>query len=68
METETCPRCGGTGNIPAYSHRWGGVCLLCKGRGTIRQRRTARQHTPINPPAVPDFPPHPDDCDCPFHW
>lgn len=66
MQTETCPRCGGTGNLPALSHRWGGLCLLCNGKGTIRRRRAARRAVVAGPAPVIDFPPHPAGCDCPF--
>lgn len=28
-----CPRCGGTGHLPEYSHVAGGVCFRCNGSG-----------------------------------
>ena len=30
-----CPKCNGTGHIPAYSHIHGGVCFRCDGRGKV---------------------------------
>jgi len=30
---QSCPRCGGSGNIPSYNHVQGGVCFLCFGTG-----------------------------------
>ena len=35
--TETCPRCGGKGNLPKY-----GVCPLCKGSGVINRHLSNR--------------------------
>lgn len=32
--TGECPRCGGRGNIPAFSHVQGGVCFKCGGTGS----------------------------------
>ena len=29
----TCPKCGGCGKIPHYSHINGGVCYMCSGSG-----------------------------------
>ena len=26
-----CPRCGGTGYLPQYSHIEGGICFKCRG-------------------------------------
>lgn len=31
--TGGCPRCGGTGYLPAFSHVSGGVCFRCGGSG-----------------------------------
>jgi hypothetical protein len=43
FETETCMRCGGTGQYP--SPAWQGVCLGCSGRGVrfTRAGRAARK-------------------------
>jgi hypothetical protein len=32
-ETSGCPRCGGSGYLPEFSHVQGGVCFLCGGGG-----------------------------------
>jgi hypothetical protein len=32
--TGWCPRCGGTGYLPEYSHVSGGVCFRCGGSGS----------------------------------
>jgi hypothetical protein len=37
FETETCGRCGGTGQYPSAC--WQGVCLGCSGRGVRLTRR-----------------------------
>jgi hypothetical protein len=37
FETETCMRCGGTGDYPSAC--WQGVCLGCSGRGVRYTRR-----------------------------
>jgi phage gpG-like protein len=46
MATRTfpCTRCNGKGNIPAYAHVLGGICLKCGGRGT-QARRPNRAET-----------------------
>jgi hypothetical protein len=28
-----CPKCGGSGYIPAYNHIAGGICFSCRGEG-----------------------------------
>jgi len=33
-ESHVCPKCGGSGEIPCYSHVEGGVCFLCMGTGS----------------------------------
>lgn len=33
--TITCPRCGGLGVLPLFSHVDSGICYLCLGTGTI---------------------------------
>jgi hypothetical protein len=30
-----CPRCGGIGHIPGFSHVMGGMCFKCGGSGKI---------------------------------
>lgn len=58
-QTETCPRCCGTGQCPQWSHRWGGLCLLCRGKGTIRRRtrgRMAAREEPAPPEEVGELP------------
>src|SRR5574337_1063374 len=30
-----CPKCGGMGELPQYSHVEGGVCFLCNGTGFL---------------------------------
>jgi len=37
-----CPRCGGTGQISAFSHYAGGICFQCSGTGEVK----AAAHTP----------------------
>lgn len=64
-ETTKCPRCGGRGEIPRWSHYAHGVCLLCRGKGTIRQRPAVRPRVVVAPVAV-EAPSHAADCDCPF--
>ena len=32
-----CPKCGGTGYIPAYNHVEEGICFLCDGSGWISE-------------------------------
>ena len=33
--TTVCPRCGGTGFIPAFAHVHNGMCFKCHGTGLI---------------------------------
>lgn len=33
MNDTTCPRCGGAGNIPRFSHIHQGICFRCWGSG-----------------------------------
>ena len=33
-----CSRCGGTGNLPQYSHVENGVCFSCGGHGVYTAR------------------------------
>ena len=33
-----CPKCGGTGNIPCFSHVEDGVCFLCGGSGVHEKK------------------------------
>jgi len=33
--TETCTRCGGTGDLPQFRHIDGGVCYECDGLGLV---------------------------------
>jgi len=35
VERSGCPRCGGSGNLPQFSHVQGGVCFLCGGGGNV---------------------------------
>ena len=35
IERGGCPRCGGSGNLPQFSHVAGGVCFLCGGDGDV---------------------------------
>lgn len=30
-----CPKCGGAGELPHYSHVEGGICFLCRGTGFL---------------------------------
>jgi hypothetical protein len=64
-QTTKCPRCGGKGEIPAYSHYFGGLCLLCRGKGTIRKRPAARPRASVVPVAA-EPPSHAADCECLF--
>lgn len=31
----TCPRCSGSGILPAYSHVQGGICFKCRGASEV---------------------------------
>jgi len=35
LSSGSCPRCGGTGYLPQFSHVAGGVCFLCGGSRTV---------------------------------
>ncbi len=38
-----CPKCGGTGNLPAFKHIDGGVCFMCRGNRIV-PAATARMY------------------------
>ncbi len=42
-----CPKCGGTGDIPAFSGIANGVCFRCAGTGKIAYRASQRKVAPL---------------------
>lgn len=40
-----CPRCGGSGYLPEYSHVEGGVCFLCGGGEPTSEREEYRPYS-----------------------
>lgn len=47
-----CDRCGGSGIIPRFMHRWNGRCLKCKGAGKVSKSLLAARRKPLGSKAT----------------